>query len=108
MIKTGTDFNLLPRNPEFLPRDDPYEPLYVPKADVLENALKREIEKFCFSDTLINRVVYDCSDPSGFTKDSQLDEFKLDMLPYYIPTSQNDTTLVFESRFESGNLRRAI
>lgn len=62
LIKTGTDFTLLPRNPEFLPKDDPYEPLYVPKADVLENALKKEIEKFCFSDTLINRMVYDCAD----------------------------------------------
>ena len=27
--------------------------------------------------------------------------------PYYIPESEKDTTLVFESRFESGNLRRA-
>jgi len=72
IIKTGTDFNLLPRNPEFLPKDDPYEPLYVPKADVLENALKREIEKFCFSDTLINKVVYDCSESSPFNKESQL------------------------------------
>jgi len=34
----------------------------------------------------------------------------LDMmiLPFYLPTSKKDTSLVFESRFESGNLRRAI
>ena len=32
----------------------------------------------------------------------------MDILPFYIPTSKEDTTLVFESRFESGNLRRAI
>ncbi len=68
-IKTGTDFSLLPRNPDFLQRDDPYEPLYVPKPDVLETALKREIEKFCFADTLLNKVVYDCSDPSPFQKE---------------------------------------
>ena len=30
------------------------------------------------------------------------------MAPYYIPTGEDDITLVFESRFESGNLRRAI
>jgi hypothetical protein len=24
--------------------------------------------------------------------------------PYYVPTSESDKTLVFESRFESGNL----
>jgi hypothetical protein len=28
--------------------------------------------------------------------------------PYYIPTSPNDTTLIFESRFESGNLRKVV
>lgn len=30
------------------------------------------------------------------------------MTPYYQPSFKNDYTLVFESRFESGNLRRAI
>lgn len=30
------------------------------------------------------------------------------MLPYYLPQSRDDSVLVFESRFESGNLRRAI
>ena len=30
------------------------------------------------------------------------------MSPYYVPKSVDDYTLVFESRFESGNLRRAI
>jgi hypothetical protein len=28
--------------------------------------------------------------------------------PYYPPQSEDDETLVFESRFESGNLRRAV
>merc|ERR1712224_822286 len=28
--------------------------------------------------------------------------------PYYTPTGPDDKTLVFESRFESGNLRRAV
>lgn len=32
----------------------------------------------------------------------------VDLPPYYTPTGPEDTTLVFESRFESGNLRRAI
>lgn len=30
------------------------------------------------------------------------------LTPYYQPAFKNDHTLVFESRFESGNLRRAI
>ncbi len=28
--------------------------------------------------------------------------------PFYVPQTQTDATLVFESRFESGNLRRAV
>ncbi|EKX49712.1 hypothetical protein GUITHDRAFT_47335, partial [Guillardia theta CCMP2712] len=28
--------------------------------------------------------------------------------PYYVPKNSNDSTLVFESRFESGNLQRAV
>jgi hypothetical protein len=58
----------MPKNPEFILNCDPFEPLYVPKQDVLENALRKEIEKFCFADTLINKIVYDCSDASPFTK----------------------------------------
>jgi hypothetical protein len=30
------------------------------------------------------------------------------LLPYYIPSREDDRTLVFESRFESGNLGLAI
>lgn len=28
--------------------------------------------------------------------------------PYYVKESDSDSTLIFESRFESGNLRRAV
>jgi len=35
-------------------------------------------------------------------------DYGIDVLPFYLPTSKDDTTLVFESRFESANLRRAI
>lgn len=36
------------------------------------------------------------------------DKYYLDLNPYYVLEDQNDTTLLFESRFESGNLRKAI
>ncbi len=36
------------------------------------------------------------------------DNAKLALKPYYTPTSPEDRTLVFESRFESGNLCMAI
>jgi hypothetical protein len=88
--------------------NEPYEPLYVPKQTVLEEALRREAEKICFQDTLLNRVVYDCLDQSFYTKNLNPADYDMDVLPYYMPESKEDTTLVFESRFESGNLRRAI
>ena len=85
----------------------------------------------------MNRVVYDCVDaaPSQFSNNAQQEETaelsnepvatgKQEpdnaaedpnfcdndqvMSPYYQPSFKNDHTLVFESRFESGNLRRAI
>lgn len=31
-----------------------------------------------------------------------------DLLPFYIPENDEDITLIFESRFESGNLLAAI
>lgn len=42
--------------------------MYIPKQTILEESLRREIERICFADTLMNKVVYDCSDPSPFTK----------------------------------------
>ncbi len=43
-----------------------------------------------------------------FLKDLDPKEYKVELMPFYIPTSEEDTTLVFESRFECGNLRRVI
>lgn len=107
-MKTGTDFTLLPRNPEFLLLSEPIEPLYIPKPTILEQALRREIQRMCFADSLINRVVFDCSDPSPHTKDIDPSTLGMDVMPFYIPQSTEDITLIFESKFQSGNLRRAI
>jgi hypothetical protein len=54
----------------------------------------------------MNRVVYDCIDPSPHSEPIDVPEGHFP--PYYIATSEEDATLVFESRFESGNLRRAV
>ena len=35
-------------------------------------------------------------------------EMPLHLRPYYVPLSRLDNTLVFESRFETGNLHRAV
>lgn len=57
--------------------------------------------------TLLNRIVYDQQDPP-LSKAIDPKTHGVDLLPFYVPTSENDTTLVFEGRFETGNLRRAI
>lgn len=54
----------------------------------------------------MNRVVYDCIDPSPHSEPISVPEG--DLPPYYIATTEEDVTLFFESRFESGNLRRAV
>ena len=60
-------------------------------------------------ENLLNRVVYDAIDPSPYTGAVPTDASETgNVPPFYIPTSAEDNTLLFESRFESGNLRRAI
>ena len=61
--------------------------MYIPKQTILEESLRREIERICFADTLINRVVYDCLDPSLYTKDIDPQSLGMDQLPFYIPQS---------------------
>lgn len=57
----------------------------------------------------MNKIVYDVTlDPPAQSKDLNPKDYGIDVLPYYVPTGKTDTTLVFESRFQSGNLRRAI
>jgi len=59
--------------------------MFIPKQTILEESLRREIERICFADTLINRVVYDCTDTSPYTKDVDSSAIGMDVLPFYIP-----------------------
>ena len=60
----------------------------------------------------MNRVVYDSIDPSPYTgaKAGTQPTAPVDgeVAPFYILQNSEDNTLLFESRFECGNLRRAI
>jgi cytosolic carboxypeptidase protein 2/3 len=38
----------------------------------------------------------------------KVNRFYQSLKPYYVKESDSDATLVFESRFESGNLRRVV
>jgi len=103
--KTGTGLPMLSKNPEFITDVEPYEPISDPQENILEESLKKETERIAGQENLLNRVVYDCIDPSPYLEES---EFSEDLPPFYPVKEPEDTTLVFESRFESGNLRRAV
>ena len=71
--------------------------------------MRREAERVVHQENLLNRVVYDSIDPSPYTGAVPAEAAETGNIPpFYIPTSTEDNTLLFESRFESGNLRRAI
>lgn len=48
--------------------------------------------------TLLNKVVYDQQEPAP-TRTLSPKNYGVDILPYYLPSSTNDTTLIFEARF---------
>lgn len=66
------------------------------------------MECILFAETFLNQIVYDSKEASPYTKDLDANSFGMDVLPYYLPKSKEDNILVFESRFECGNLRRVI
>ncbi|OMJ74656.1 hypothetical protein SteCoe_26367 [Stentor coeruleus] len=101
-IKNGISYISLITYPDLIDEVEPYEPIYTPKENIIEECLRRENERVTNQNSLYYRVVYDCYDTSPFQDIKQQND------PYYIVKSSDDTTLVFESRFESGNLRRAI
>lgn len=80
--------------------------------------LVHDAERLANPQDVLNRVVYDCIEPNpnafkggsaGFSSGgAAATAADGTLLPYYTKTDPADTTLIFESRFESGNLRRAI
>lgn len=62
-----------------------YEPLYIPQDNILEECLRREAEKLAHQESVMNRVVYDCLDPSpnnlnqsqkGLTENEQINNIE--------------------------------
>lgn len=105
-LKTGTSC-LMMKNPPYHIKDaEDFEPLYTPKESILEDCLRREAERVAHQENLMNRVVYDAIDASPYA--STVEPKEGEVAPFYTPQTEDDYTLVFESRFESGNLRRAI
>mmetsp|Transcript_19309 Transcript_19309/g.21879 ORF Transcript_19309/g.21879 Transcript_19309/m.21879 type:complete len:674 (+) Transcript_19309:211-2232(+) len=107
-VKTGHTQATLKRNPRFVGDIDEVERLYVPGEDIVQKSVEHDNDKLAkLSERESLNVVYDCSNPSPYHENVVMPQ--TDDLPfYYILRDSSDETLLFESRFESGNLRRAI
>ena len=42
-----------------------YEPIYTPQVNIFEECLRREAERVAHRENLMNRVVFDCGDPTA-------------------------------------------
>ena len=81
----------------------------------MEECIRKDADRAVHEENLLNKVVFDCMDPSPYWQSStnptavKIDvQIFPDLKPFYILTDESDNSLIFESRFESGNLRRAI
>ena len=61
---------------------------------ILEEAIKKDIQIIIFMNTLLNKIVYDQQEPAP-TRALDPKNYAVDLLPFYLPTSEADTTLVF-------------
>lgn len=85
------------------------EVFYRAPESLMETVLARHAERLAHPHSVMNRIVFDYIDPNPLAKTADLPPLPPGQLrPYYVPESDADRTLVFESRFECGNLRRAI
>lgn len=103
-VRTGTSMPMLSVAPEFIEEVEDCESISIPSESILEDSLRSECERILLQESLLNRLVYDSIDPSPYPQS----ESQGDLPVFYPITSPEDNTLVFESRFESGNLRRVI
>ena len=68
--------------------NDAYETVHLPKQNILEESLRKEVESIVFAETFINQIVYDCKESSPYTKDIDPSAYNLDVMPYYLPKSK--------------------
>eukprot|EP00818_Percolomonas_sp_WS_P003439 CAMPEP_0117437742 /NCGR_PEP_ID=MMETSP0759-20121206/1687_1 /TAXON_ID=63605 /ORGANISM="Percolomonas cosmopolitus, Strain WS" /LENGTH=840 /DNA_ID=CAMNT_0005229397 /DNA_START=1 /DNA_END=2523 /DNA_ORIENTATION=+ len=138
MPKNGTGLLMSIPGPLHLTTPPLPEPIAAPQPNLIAQMLQRDQQRLQNPTGLMNRVVFDCIDPSPMMgngggsslannqqqqggDDSSVQNAssaagshhiahvgQCNLPPYYQPLSASDNTLVFESRFESGNLRRAI
>ena len=114
---TGTGYPMQHPPPFHIPGvpDEP-EPFNEIKEGIINLMIMHDEKRILKASAVLNRVVFDSIEPNPAWKEK--DKLAKDkpkspsnansVRQYYEPVGPEDDTLIFESRFESGNLRRAI
>eukprot|EP00929_Paragymnodinium_shiwhaense_P047804 TRINITY_DN24257_c0_g1_i4.p1 TRINITY_DN24257_c0_g1~~TRINITY_DN24257_c0_g1_i4.p1 ORF type:complete len:946 (-),score=227.62 TRINITY_DN24257_c0_g1_i4:494-3331(-) len=126
--KTGISVPMLYPSHEFI-RNVPKDPelLYIAPEALFDEVVRLEADRLSKPESVKNLLVYDSLEPPPMPQGQGEGGPMLgspsaavsvgppplpgpveDLPPYYSPSGASDLTLVFESRFECGNLRRAI
>ena len=103
------------------------EVLHVARDRLVASMMEHDANRLLSQSSVRNRVVYDSIEPppsptataataaaaattatDSNPSSSSSSSSKTDLKAYYTLESEKDSTLIFESRFESGNLRRSI
>jgi hypothetical protein len=105
------------------------EVLHVARDRLVASMMEHDANRLLSQSSVRNRVVYDSIEPppsstataakaaavattatdsNPSSSSSSSSSSKTDLKAYYTLESEKDSTLIFESRFESGNLRRSI
>jgi len=103
------------------------EVLHVARDRLVASMMEHDANRLLSQSSVRNRVVYDSIEPPPSStataakaaaaattatdsnpSSSSSSSSKTDLKAYYTLESEKDSTLIFESRFESGNLRRSI
>ncbi|KAL0218314.1 hypothetical protein RCL1_009162 [Eukaryota sp. TZLM3-RCL] len=102
----GTGLSMLWPPFNYIDTVSPPEPTHPVKSDLASSLAQEFANRSLTPHKVLNRVVYDCLQPPPGQPDPPKSISKLP--PWYQLQDPGDITLVFESRFESGNLRRAV
>eukprot|EP00741_Cyanophora_paradoxa_P005167 tig00000863_g5009.t1 len=108
--KTGVPFPLIMPPPRHI-IDEPAEPepLAVQRENLIQDMIAHDLKRQLAPEKVLNRIVYDCIEPPPRFKEKAAPELPPGRLhAWWELEGADDRTLLFESRFESGNLRRAI
>ena len=98
-----------------MPKDP--EPFNEVKEGIINLMMLHDEKRVLKPSAVLNRVIFDSIEPNPAWKDKDKKDNKDKpkspatsnlVFQYYEPSGADDDTLIFESRFESGNLRRAI